>query len=754
MKYLKLLLLFLFVLPVFAQNDPVVLEVGQLRVRLSEFQYAYEKNIQDQRAAYTRKSLEEYIKLLVNFKLKVNQALDEGYDKEADFGNELDMYRKQLAKPYLSDREASEKLVKEAYQRLKEEINASHILIELSPSTQAEDTAAAYKKIQAIRQKAIKGEDFGKLAQEFSQDPSAKQNQGNLGYFTALQMIYDFENNAYNTKIGQISPIFRTSYGYHILKVHERRPSKGSVKVAHILVRYDKAITKEDSAAAKQKVEKIRESLQKGEDWFKLCNEFSEDISTKTNGGELDWFSAGNMIPSFENAAFKLDKVGDVSNAVQTPYGWHLLKLIARKPLESFEQLEPILKQKISKDARSQIDQKRFLERIKKENKFLESPDTEQLVFSDISQSLLNGSWAFNRAADNLSKNLFGIGERKYSLKDFYEYLEKAQRPQNAQTSLKKYAKSLYDNFVTMSLISFEENQLSQKYPDYRMLVDEYKEGILLFKVMEKNVWTKAFSDEKELQVFFDKNKSSYQWKERAKVSIFSLDNEKTLEKLKEELKKDVRPDETVRLSETAFGRNSAELLQPQIESLRTVLDYLLRDSLSIVELQGYFAGQENSSVASFRLSAVKDYLVKQGIDNQRIAEKNLGKQNTQIAEEFAFGGVRYKIYSKSKRLIEQNLNKENQLAIQIREAIIEKGNLPLLEKISWKKGEYTVQEPDRLYYIVVENIYPAQQKKLEEVRGLVVSDYQNYLEQTWIDSLKAKYKVNINESDIFKLAK
>src|SRR5688572_29691197 len=301
-----------------AATQQLVLEtIASTPVYTSEFQYVYNKNNANAENAYSKASIDEYLNLYTNFKLKVMEAEARGLDTTDAFRRELEGYKQQLAQPYLTEKSVTDKLVREAYDRMKKEINASHILINVNPDAEPKDTLAAYNKIADLRKRALGGEDFEKLAKEFSEDPSAKENGGKLGYFTALQMVYPFEDAAYKTDKGQISQPVRTRFGFHILKVNDIRDAQGEIKVSHIMVRATPNMPKADSAEAKRKVDEIYKRVQKNENWDKLASQFSEDAGSANNGGDLPWFGTGRMIPSFEDAAFKLQKPGDISIPVQ-----------------------------------------------------------------------------------------------------------------------------------------------------------------------------------------------------------------------------------------------------------------------------------------------------------------------------------------------------------------------------------------------------------------------------------------------------
>ena len=353
-------------------SGPAVETLGSYPVPANEFAYVYRKNNATAADYGTRPSVTEYLDLYTNFRLKVLEAEKKGLDTTQAFKRELDGYRQQLAQPYLTEKSVTDQLVREAYDRMGQEVNASHILIRVAPDATPADTLVGYQKISKIREQLQGGEDFAKLAGEVSEDPSAKQNGGKLGYFTAMQMVYPFETAAYKTAPGQLSLPVRTRFGYHVIKVNDRRPAQGEIKVAHLMVRVNANAPKNDSLTARKKADELYARLKKGENWDKLVAQFSEDAGSAANGGELPPFGTGRMIPSFEETAFKMQKPGDIAPPVQTPYGWHIIKLIEKQPVATFAEVEPTLKGKVAKDSRSELNRAAFLKRIRQEDQFVE----------------------------------------------------------------------------------------------------------------------------------------------------------------------------------------------------------------------------------------------------------------------------------------------------------------------------------------------------------------------------------------------
>ena len=361
-KKLILILLITFVLPTNAQHkkDKVLLTIDDQPVYTSEFLRVYNKN-KDVVSEENKKDITEYLDLFINYKLKLKDAKELKLDTVKSYLNEFNKYKKQLIEPYLKDRAVTDKLVKEAYNRLKKEVKASHILVLVKPNASPSDTLKAYNKVLKAREEILAGADFAKVAKKQSEDPSAKQNGGDLGYFSAFSMVYPFETAAFTTPVGQISMPFRTRFGYHIVKVYDVRDSKGEIKVAHIMIR-DK---KNDNAYAANQINDIYNKYKQGEKFELLAKKYSDDKSSAVKGGVIRRFSQGRMIQPFADISFALEKVGDVSKPFKTKFGWHIVKLIAKYPVASFDKMKDELTKKVEKGERSVLIGKSITSKLK-----------------------------------------------------------------------------------------------------------------------------------------------------------------------------------------------------------------------------------------------------------------------------------------------------------------------------------------------------------------------------------------------------
>jgi peptidyl-prolyl cis-trans isomerase SurA len=491
--------------------------VNKKAVTVDEFIYLYKKNHTDKVKDFTAEKINEYLDLFVNFKLKVTEARKRGLDTSKVFLKEFNGYKEELRKPYLPDSKIVDSLVRLTYDRMKEEVKASHILISVKPDDSPTDTLKAFNKMVEIRKRIVSGgEDFGAVSAAVSEDPSAKMNQGSLGYFTALQMVYPFENAAYITKVGEVSQIIRTRFGYHILKVFDRKAARGEVEVSHILLRSGNG---KDEGRVKDTIFMVYDQLQGGVQWEELCTEYSEDGSTREDGGKLKPFGTGAMsgVPEFERMAFNLQKPGEISDPFQTQYGWHILRLERKIPIPPFEEIAASLKNRVSKDERTSLSKQSVQLKLRKDFQFIENGSVKMKIMGQIDSSLLRGKW---NPSGFEKETLFTLKAKPYRVRDFYRYIKINQNPTTLSPA--KYAEQLYNQFIDTSVGTIAEEKIIYENPDYGFLLQEYYEGILLFDIMEKEVWSKASDDSVGQQTYYQSHVQDYQAGERAKAVLYS----------------------------------------------------------------------------------------------------------------------------------------------------------------------------------------------------------------------------------------
>jgi peptidyl-prolyl cis-trans isomerase SurA len=519
------------------KKPTVLLEVNKQPVFADEFVYLYKKNHQNRPDEFTEAKINDYITLFTNFKLKVAEARSLGLDTTKKFVKEFKTYREDLKKPYRAAPDAVDQLAKEVYQNLTQEVRASHILIGVKPDAAAADTMAAYQKVQDIAKRITAGEDFEKLAQELSEDPSAKYNRGDLGYFTAMQMVYPFEKAAYETPVGQVSKPVRTRFGYHLIKVADRKPARGEVEVSHILLRTNEA-DKQQMAKAKNTIFEIDAQLKAGRPWNDLCKEFSEDPSTKDNGGKLRPFGVGALasVPEFEAMAFAMKNPGDISDPFQSAVGWHIIKLEQKIPLPPYTEMETALKKRVARDERLQISQQQLNAKRKREMGLLEDEMTKAELFTLADSSLMKGRWKFGGSDALAEKRLLQMGNKTVKVKDFVRFVAINQSV-NGMTPT-SYFDQLYQSFVEEAMNDAEEDQLRESKPEFKNLLTEYREGILFFEIMEKEVWNKASEDTLGQRKYYETHLDKYQAKDRVEARIFTAADKGLIDEFKSKVER------------------------------------------------------------------------------------------------------------------------------------------------------------------------------------------------------------------------
>ena len=620
------------------ENDPVLLRIDDKEITRAEFEAIYKKNNRD--SAITKEDLDEYIELFINFKLKVSEAEAIGRDTASHFVRELAGYREQLARPYLVDKSVTDSLVSEAYERMKTEVRASHILIKLPPDPSPSDTLAAYKKITDIREKAMKKpEKFNDFAKSFSEDPSAASNAGDLGYFTSLQMVYPFESAAYNTPVGEISMPLRTRFGYHILKPTDRREARGQIKVAHIMVRTEQGDPAEVAENNEKRIREVHARLRDGDDFADLAGKFSDDRSSAARGGELPAFGTGKMVSEFEEAAYSLDKPGDFTEPFSSPYGWHIVKLIEKIPLRPYEEMEKELRNRIAKDGRSDIPKRTFIAARKKEYDFKENRKRLKPFYKSVDTSYFSGNWTLPDKLEKSKKALFTLDGIDYTQADFGAFMTKRMRSGRTPTDVNNMIDEQYEEFVNSTVMDYENSILEEKYPEFRALINEYRDGILLFDLTDEKVWSRAVSDSAGLAEYYAAHQDDFMWEERAGFDIYTVEDEAAAEKVLKMLDK---------------GRNQDE--------------------------------------------------------------------------------------------IREALNEKSALKVRVESGLKEREANPLLGEVEWAPGIYgPVDNDGRTAVVHIKEIQAPRPKAFDEARGLITAAYQSYLDDQWVETLRASHEVEVN---------
>lgn len=537
---------------------------GNNVVTESEFLKVYKKNNAAQKVDYSEKALREYVDLYSLFRMKVAEANKQQLDTASSVAGEIDNYRRQLAKGFLTDEEMVGRLVQEAYDRSKEEVRVAHILLLTKPNS---DTVALKKTIDSIYNIISKGKgDFAELAKTFSEDKGSKNNGGDIGFFSSLQTVYPFENAAYTTEVGKVSTPFRTNFGYHILKVIDKRPARGQLKVAQILVNTPKSTGDAGVAAAKLKLDSIQKELKNGAKFEDLVAKYSDDKFSKDNKGELPVFGVGRMVPAFDEAAFSLKNVGDVSKPVQTEYGFHIIKLLEKIGTKPFESVKKEFKTKVDNDSRAQQARDMYFQKVKETNGFKENPKAWESFIAQASNIADTGKDAGQFSNNTFSKggsnSLFSLAGKNYTQDDFVSFASGTTRGRiMSQGSKDAIFRELYTMYQSKVVNDFQEHKLVDENPEFKSLMQEYKDGIMLFELMDRNVWGKASKDTIGLKAFYETQKEKYQWEPGFKGSVYSFKDEASLkEGLKLVNKKGVTNEEIVKALNSEAKRDAVSI--------------------------------------------------------------------------------------------------------------------------------------------------------------------------------------------------
>ncbi len=644
-KIITVLFVFISILSYSQKKEEVLLTINDKPVFASEFKRVFKKNldlVQDD----SQKSVEGYLDLFIDYKLKIAEAYAQGLDTTASYTREFNKYRDQLARTYIYEDAIKEEVAKEAYNRGLEQINADHILIKVNFDALPQDTLKAYNKIAEIRKKAVAGEDFNELAKKYSEEPGAKERGGKLGWFSAFQMVYPFETGAYNTKVGAVSKIIRTSYGYHIIKVNDRRAKGNEVSVSHIMI----SPKKNDSTFnPEQRINEIYAMLQQGESFESLAKQFSDDKASGKNGGKLRPFGKGQLrAPKFEEEVFKLKKEGEISKPVQSKFGWHIIRLNEILPIKSFEEQKAELEKQVSRGERSKVINQSVIQRIKEKYGFIQGEAYTSFFNKYVSDSILKLKWKYTPIASKDNKVLFTIGNKKVYFDDFARFIESKQITTRRYKTKEAKIEALYEDFKATTIKDYSKVQLEKENPEYAAILDEYRNGLLIFDVMEKNIWDKAKNDSIALEKFYQNNKQNYLWKTRVDAILFSA------------------------------------------------------------------------------------------------TDKDVAQQVKQMLTE-----------NKTADQIKETLNKDGKVAVIISKGIFEIDQRELPQGFEPTPGISKIYNQEDSFVIVqVNEVLPPSIKPLEDVKGKVISDYQNYLEEQWMAQLHQKYNVSVRKKALKKLKK
>ncbi|MEM9679766.1 MAG: peptidylprolyl isomerase [Bacteroidota bacterium] len=513
---LKLLYISLLIISALGAQgqEAILLKVDEQPVLASEFLRVYNKNL-DLVKDDSQKDIDTYLELFINYQLKLAEARRLGLDNDAKYKREFQNYKRQLTKNYLSESKVTEALVQEAYDRMSYDVNAVHILVKLDANVT--DTLSPYNTLLDYRKRVLE-EGFEAVKADVHNGQTIFAED--LGYFSAFKMVYDFETMAYKTEVGEVSMPFRTDFGYHIVKVMDKRPSRGTMTAAHIMV----ALKQKDSLLdPEQRINEIYKKLNQGEDFESLAKQFSDDKSSARKGGQLASFKSGQLSSvTFEDVAFELKGDGDISKPFKTQYGWHIVKRINKKDIEPFKEAKPLLENRVKRDSRSKLINSAMVYELKSKYSIKEDSEFMSYFQTIVPDTYFMRSW---NVPDDFTaeKVILSINDTNYDYSAFGKHLKSVQRKYvNKRIPVKTLLKKEYEAFFENKVLQYREDNLELENEEFANILKEYRDGLLLFDLMEKEVWNKAAQDSVGLENFYSKNSGSYIWKDRVELIMAS----------------------------------------------------------------------------------------------------------------------------------------------------------------------------------------------------------------------------------------
>ena len=726
-----------------AQTEPYAIKIGNRVITPTELSQTYRRLLQSD--SVKKDKSKEFLDNYVNYKLMVFAAQRMGKDTTKAFREEINSYRKELAIPYLVDKVLLEKLIQEAYDRMREEVRVAQIFIPVLKNANPTDTLMAFDEIRTLRLRILKGESFEQIAKKYSQDTKTAEKGGDMGYIAVLENNYAFESAAYSNSKVDVSYPIRTDKGYHLIKVLEKHSSRGKVKLAHILISVAPNASPEIVAEAKKKIDEIYGYLKKNESFSSLCKTYSNDTKTKDNGGILNrWYEAGTLIDDkMANAVFALRDKDDYTIPVQTSLGWHIFRLVDKKAILKFEELAPFIRQKITSDAsRSIIIKGNLVKRLKKENNFKEVLSVKQEAFDNFYKDRIENE-------DYLGKTIFTINQTPYTIKEFYSFVTKMQRQLAKIGALNdKTERDWYNLFVEDRNIYFEENNLEVKFQEFRFEVQQYHEGILQKDFLNENILEKSLDSLSQIR-YFNQNTQNYKYTGRVMAKVITTDSRETMEQAKPILAKPPYPLNRP-FSQMYFEKDKSDFTVDTQKMLYDLMVIMINKRDYTVEITGNSDPEESETVSSQRARKIVNYLINKGVSPMRIIEKDDGKykpmSKTDRSKNMRVG---IKFFSNSMEDVVKRFNILKPGSLTAEQHFFKRGDNEYIDAANWTVGESNFDEKGRKIWINIEEAEEPRLKTFKEARGQVIKDYQTALFNSLMNGLKVKYPVEINQEEV-----
>lgn len=634
-KLLLFLSFFFFTSTIFCQ---VLFTYGNNAVTKDEFLRAYNKN----KTATTDKAqaLKDYLDLYIKFKLKVQAAKDMHLDTLPALQSDLQNFRSQIEENFLKDEGEVNALVNEAFYRSQKDIHTQHFYVLINDKMSSADTLKLYKAINETYEQLKKGRtDYNDLVADIKEKITPVQGN-DMGMITVFTLPYIYENIVYGLKPGQVSKPYRSKNGWHIFKNEDEKPAVGKVQVAQILF----AIPAGNVALrdhAKFLSDSVYKALQAGADFGELAKTYSNDRTTYINRGILPEFGVGKYDGGFERVAFSLKNDSDISKPFQTEFGYHILKRISRSPVPADKNNEAFinsLRQQVLADSRIEIAKDKFVKEVLVKTGFKENSSINQKDLWKITDTFAISNKKISTGKLNEKTILFSFNNANVKVGDWMQYVRNVKNTYGAQTN--QTYPELFKKYIAIAAIENYKNRLQNFNTDFKNQMQEFKDGNMLFEVMERNVWSKASADSIGLEQYYAAHKTNYMWNASADAVLFSCANATVAADAANQLKK---------------GKNWKDLVT------------------------------------------------------------------------------------------------DNSAQIQADSARYEEAQIPVHETVYFTQGLITkpvvnAGDGTAVFAFIIKTYSPNQQRNFTDARGLVVNDYQNFLEKKWVDELKKKYPVTIND--------
>ncbi|MEY2793478.1 MAG: Peptidylprolyl isomerase [Bacteroidota bacterium] len=737
----------LFICSFFFVRGQGLIQLGPKKITAERFTMDYKRLVESDsvRSDNKAKFLNDYL----DYQYKILAAEQAGLLTSPGFQEEYQSFRKELASPYLIDNEKVDLLVREAYQRMREEKQVAHILVKLGANPSPGDTLIALQKIENIYKKLKLGEDFSAMALKYSEDTQTSSKGGMLGYISSLQTQYPFETNVYSLALGEFSKPFRTKAGFHIVKLLKSRPNQGKIRLAHILSSVSIDAPTNLQVEAKKKIETVDLYLKNGDSFEEVCKTYSDDPYSRGRGGELRrWYFSSDLSEELQDKLFGLQRLGDISVPIRTNLGWQVFKLLDKKPLLSFEEMAEFIRQKVMSDEeRAEIIRQSFMKKVFLENNIAINETNKKVAIDRISIDRIGDE-------DFLKFKLFTVGGKDYLIKDFYQFVQLQQKrklkslgylPSNSE-------ETYFTEYVESLALQAEEQNLEVKYPAFKEQMQEFLEGTLFSKITEKEIFEPSLDSLNQLN-YFQKHIQDFKLPARVYGKFISADSPKTLSDALELLKNAPYP-MNKRYPEMQFKLGTTELTGNGVKLIADLSNVLLKNRDYILEISGHRDASENDTIAQARVNFIVSQLKSKGVLSTHLIEKDESALvQASKSDKLKNARVSFKFYSQSMEDVIKRFNSIKPGSLEAKEGYFLPGENSLMD-VNAEIGNKTIETGNRKIVVEIKSKEAERLKSLDEARTTIIRNLQIELEKNWLNKLKNQYPAQIQYSELDALMK